>query len=143
LIRIPITKGASMKLIGSAILFLAAASGQAAGIEPLRAIAQRGGAIEPGRYICRQQYNASGYTQKVVEIVSASSYAYQGSQRYPGPMTYDAKTGNMRFTGGKLGSAFEGVFGRRDNGYPIFILIDRELVPKADAYDLCVRRADK
>ncbi|HEY8607893.1 MAG TPA: hypothetical protein VIM12_12335 [Noviherbaspirillum sp.] len=132
-----------MKRHRAALLALLAATSAHAGIEPLRAIAQRGGKIEPGRYICRQQYNAAGYTEKVVEIASAAEYAYIGSQRYPGPMKYDVKTGQMQFTGGKLGNGFEGFYGRRDNGYPIFVLVDRDLAPKADAYDLCVRRADK
>ncbi len=42
-----------------------------------------------------------------------------------------------------LAGAFEAVYGRRDNGWPIFILIDRALAPKAGTYDYCARRADK
>lgn len=133
-----------MKFIPTVLLSLfAAASAHGAGIEPLRAVAKRGGAIDPGKYVCRQQYNAAGYTEKVVEIVNATSYVYHASKAYPGSMKYDAKTGLMQFGSGMLEGTFEAVFGRRDNGYPIFILIDKDLAPKADAYDLCVRRSEK
>ncbi|HJV52961.1 MAG TPA: hypothetical protein VJ652_15950 [Noviherbaspirillum sp.] len=124
-------------------LLLAALTGaaHAASIQPLRAIARPGGAIEPGTYACRQQYNAAGYTYKVIELDSATAYAYKGSKSYPGAMKYDAGSGKIEFTSGKLAGAFEAVYGRRDDGWPIFILIDRELAPKADAYDYCARRA--
>lgn len=127
----------------SLLLAVSASAVHAASIQPLRAIAHPGGAIEPGTYACRQQYNAAGYTYKVVDIASATAYAYKGSQSYPGAMNYDARSGKMEFTSGKLAGAFEAVYGRRDDGWPIFILIDRELAPKADAYDYCVRRARK
>jgi len=133
---------AMKNLIVTAVALLTAGQALAA-IEPLRALAQRGGAIEPGRYICRQQYNASGYTEKVVEIVNASSYVWVASKRSTGSMKTDAKSGSMQFTGGPLGNGFEGVYGKRENGYPVFILIDRDLAPKADAYDLCVRSSGK
>ncbi|KIF80556.1 hypothetical protein [Noviherbaspirillum autotrophicum] len=133
----------SSPYVFSFLLAAFAGAAHAAAIQPLRAIAHPGGALEPGTYACRQQYNPAGYTDKVIEVTSATAYAYKGSQRYPGAMTYDAQSGKMVFTSGKLAGAFEAVYGRRDNGWPIFILIDRELAPKADAYDYCARRAGK
>jgi hypothetical protein len=129
-----------LALLASIVALPAAAHAQ---IKPLSVLKTRGGPLAAGTYTCRQQYNQAGYTLKVVELVDSGSYAYRGSQRHPGEMRYDARTGEIRFTTGKLTAPFRAVYGRRDDGHPIFILIDGELEPKADAYDYCARNAAK
>lgn len=130
----------ALSLATAALLPVAA---HAQSIKPLSAVKAPGGALTTGEYSCRQQYNASGYTYKLVELVNATTYAWRAGKRTAGAMTYDATTGAITFTSGPLGKTFHAVFGRRDDGHPIFILMDRDLEPKADAYDYCVLRTGK
>ena len=114
----------------------------AQGIQPFSVVKVPGGELAAGRYNCKGLYNRGGYTYKVVELVSATQYAWRGARRRVGDMTYDAKSGAIRFTTGPLGKVFTGKFGRRDDGKPIFILVDAQIAPKADGYDYCVRAPD-
>jgi len=111
-----------------------------AAIQPLSALAKRGGPLETGAYSCRQQYNPAGYTFKVVEFNSPTEYAWVHGGKKSGSMKYDAGSGKITFTGGPLGKGFEAHAGHRADGAPVIILVDTDLAPKADAYDYCTRR---
>jgi hypothetical protein len=124
-------------------LALAFASPALAKIEPLSVLKVRGGTFEAGTYACRQQYNQAGYTYKVVEFSSPTSYAWVSGGKKSGTMSYDSGSGKISFTSGVLGKGFEAWFGKRSDGAPVIILVDTDLAPKADAYDYCTRRADK
>lgn len=109
-------------------------------IKPLSVLAKKGGDLQTGAYACKGQYNQAGYTYKVIELNSESQYHWVSGGKHPGRMQYDRGTGKITFKDGKLGTGFEAHFGLRDDGKPIFILVDTDLAPKADAYDYCVRR---
>jgi hypothetical protein len=124
-------------------LALAVAGPALAKIEPLSVFKVRGGTFETGTYSCHQQYNQAGYTYKVVEFSSPSSYAWVSGGKKSGTMSYDSASGKISFTSGVLGKGFEAWFGKRSDGAPVIILVDTDLAPKADAYDYCTRRAGK
>lgn len=126
----------AIALVSSAILSVPV-HGQ---IKPLSVIAKKGGELQTGAYACKGQYNQAGYTYKVVELNSTSQYHWVSGGKHPGRMQYDGKTGRISFKDGKLGNGFEAHYGLRDDGKPIFILVDTDLAPKPDAYDYCVRR---
>jgi len=109
-------------------------------IKPLSVIAKKGGSLQTGAYACKSQYNQAGYTYKVIEFNSPAEYTWVSGGKHPGAMSYDNSTGNISFTSGMLGKGFEAHYGLRDDGKPIFILIDTDLAPAADAYDYCVLR---
>ena len=115
---------------------------EAQGIKPFSVVKAPGGALATGRYNCKGEYNRGGYTYKVVELVSPTQYVWRGAKRRVGDMTYDAKSGDIRFVNGPLGTVFAGRVGRREDGKAIFILVDTQLAPKADAYDYCVIASD-
>jgi hypothetical protein len=119
---------------------LALAGPVLAGILPLSVFKARGGAFEAGTYACRQQYNQSGYTYKVIEFNSPGQYAWVSGGKKAGAMSYDSASGKISFTSGVLGKGFEAWFGRRGDDAPVIILVDTDLAPKADAYDYCTRR---
>lgn len=121
-------------------LALALAGPALANIQPLSVLKVKGGALETGTYTCRQQYNQSGYTYKVVEFNSPTSYAWVSGGKKPGGMSYDTSSGKISFTSGPLGKGFEAHFGKRDDGASVIILVDTDMAPKADAYDYCTRR---
>lgn len=112
-------------------------------IKPLSVLVTRGGALETGTYTCRQQYNQAGYTYKVVELNSATQYHWVHGGKSPGAMQVDSGSGKITFKSGKLANGFEAHYGKRSDGVQVMILVDTDLVPKADAYDYCTRRADK
>lgn len=107
-------------------------------IEPFSVVTTPGGPLAAGRYNCKGEYNRGGYTYKVVELVSATRYAWRGAKRRIGDMTYDARSGEIRFITGPFGKVFTGRFGRRGDGKPVFILVNTQVAPKSDAYDYCV-----
>jgi len=124
----------------SGLALLAGLTGTAvAQIQPLSVLVQRGGELDLGKYSCRQQYNAAGYTYKVVEFDSPTQYAWVHGGRKPGTLKYDKATGLITFTSGPLGKGFAAHAGRRTDGAPVIILVDTDLAPKADAYDYCTR----
>lgn len=124
----------------TSMLALVLAGPAFAGIEPFSVFKARGGPFEPGTYSCRQQYNQAGYTYKVVELDSLTSYAWVSGGKQRGAMSYDSGSGKITFTSGVLAKGFEAHFGKRGDGAPIVILVDTDLAPKADAYDYCTRR---
>jgi hypothetical protein len=132
-----------LPVIAALAATLLPAAAQAQSIKPLSVVKAPGGALATGEYSCHQQYGSAGYTYKLVELVSATTYAWRAGKRTTGAMKYDAASGAIAFASGPLGKTFHAMFGRRDDGHPIFILMDRDLEPKADAYDYCVLRTGK
>lgn len=131
-----------LRLLYLTLLTCAAAAlplAASAQIQPLSVLTQKGGDLELGAYSCKQQYNQAGYTYKVVEFNSPSSYAWVHGGKKPGVMKYDKATGKISFSSGPLSSGFEAHVGKRADGSSVIILIDTDLAPKADAYDYCTR----
>lgn len=133
------SKSPRLLALASALVAATCSVQALAKIQPLSVLAQRGGELAAGTYHCRQQYNPAGYTVKVVEIISATQYAWVSGGRQPGTMRYDPATGQLSFTGGPLSTGFEAHLGRRADGKALMILVATDIAPKADAYDYCVR----
>lgn len=114
---------------------------QAQTIHPTSVITKPGGALQPGRYVCHLQYFPRLYTYKLIDFTDAKTYVWLNGEHSTGSMRYDDASGAITFTGGKLAGRFHAVYGRRDDGHPIFIFIDKSLEPKPGAYDYCTLRS--
>jgi len=129
--------------LAAAVLAAAAhpANAHAQAIHPTSVIKTSGGALQSGRYICHLQYFPSLYTYKLIDFTDAKTYVWLNGEHSTGTMRYDDTSGAITFTGGKLAGRYHAVYGRRDDGHPIFIFIDKSLEPKPGAYDLCTLRS--